>query len=127
YMTGGEVVVLGKTGRNFAAGMSGGIAYVLDEDGDFSTKVNPTMTNQIEELDEADLLGLRNLVSEHLDRTGSAVAKRLLDDWSQSSGKFVKVFPADYKRVLAELEESKMDPVEVIGEPQVVTTAEKDA
>ncbi|MGB0119527.1 MAG: glutamate synthase large subunit [Solirubrobacterales bacterium] len=127
YMTGGEVVVLGKTGRNFAAGMSGGIAYVLDEDGDFSTKVNPTMTNQIEELDEADLLGLRNLVSEHLDRTGSAVAKRLLDDWPQNSRKFVKVFPADYKRVLAELEESKMDPVEVIGEPQVVTTAEKDA
>jgi len=126
YMTGGEVVVLGPTGRNFAAGMSGGVAYVLDESGDFAKKVNPTMSNQLEELDEADLLGLRDLISEHFDRTGSAVARRLLDDWQQSSSRFVKVFPADYKRVLAELEDARMEPVDVIGEPQVVTTAEKE-
>jgi len=134
YMTGGEVVVLGPTGRNFAAGMSGGIAYVLDADGDFEKRINPTMTNQIEELDEADLMGLRNLISEHFDRTESAVARRILDDWEQSSKKFVKVFPADYKRVLAELEDESnadttaeaMNPVDVIGEPQPIASAEKE-
>jgi glutamate synthase domain-containing protein 2/glutamate synthase domain-containing protein 1/glutamate synthase domain-containing protein 3 len=103
YMTGGRVVVLGPTGRNFAAGMSGGLAFVLDEDGDFRRRVNPTMLDQLEALDEADAIELRDLVAEHARRTGSPVAQRVLDEWDALVGSFVKVFPADYKRVLAEL------------------------
>ncbi|MDQ2623368.1 MAG: glutamate synthase large subunit [Actinomycetota bacterium] len=104
YMTGGTVVVLGPTGRNFAAGMSGGLAYVLDEDGTFETRVNPTMLSQLESPGEADRIELRGLVQEHFERTGSTVAARILDEWQSLASKFVKVFPVDYKRVLAELE-----------------------
>ncbi len=103
YMTGGRVVVLGPTGRNFAAGMSGGLAFILDEDGLFAGRVNPEMADQIEELDEADAIEVRSLVSEHLDRTGSPVAQRVLDAWDEVLAHFVKIFPTDYKRVLAEL------------------------
>jgi glutamate synthase (NADPH/NADH) large chain/glutamate synthase (ferredoxin) len=103
YMTGGRVVVLGPTGRNFAAGMSGGLAFVLDEDGDFRRRVNPTMLDQLEALDEGDAIELRDLVAEHARRTGSPVAQRVLDEWDALLGSFVKVFPTDYKRVLAEL------------------------
>jgi glutamate synthase domain-containing protein 2/glutamate synthase domain-containing protein 1/glutamate synthase domain-containing protein 3 len=103
YMTGGRVVVLGPTGRNFAAGMSGGLAFVLDEDRTFAARVNPDMRDQIEALDEADAIELRALVEEHLQRTGSLVARRLLDEWDELLERFVKIFPADYKRVLAEL------------------------
>jgi glutamate synthase (NADPH/NADH) large chain/glutamate synthase (ferredoxin) len=102
YMTGGRVVVLGPTGRNFAAGMSGGFAYVLDADGGFRSRVNPTMLNQLEELSDEDAAEVRGLVQEHFDRTGSTVASGLLEDWDGARGRFVKVFPADYKRVLAE-------------------------
>ncbi|MGK2933305.1 MAG: glutamate synthase subunit alpha, partial [Solirubrobacterales bacterium] len=135
YMTGGQVVVLGPTGRNFAAGMSGGIAYVLDENGKFGQRVNPTMRNQLEVPDEADLIELRGLIEEHGRRTGSKVAERLLDSWAESSTRFVKVFPADYKRVLAELESEAQDvktdaeedeAVDVIGEPQTVS-ADREA
>ncbi|MDX6721488.1 MAG: glutamate synthase large chain, partial [Solirubrobacteraceae bacterium] len=103
YMTGGRVVVLGPTGRNFAAGMSGGLAFVLDEDGTFATRVNPEMANQLEPLDEGDAIEVRALVAEHLERTGSPVARRVLDDWEALRASFVKIFPTDYKRVLAEL------------------------
>ncbi len=102
YMTGGRVVILGQTGRNFAAGMSGGFAYVLDADGGFRSRVNPTMLDQLEELSDDDSAEVRGLVQEHLDRTGSTVASGLLADWDGARGRFVKVFPADYKRVLAE-------------------------
>jgi glutamate synthase domain-containing protein 2/glutamate synthase domain-containing protein 1/glutamate synthase domain-containing protein 3 len=102
YMTGGRVVVLGATGRNFAAGMSGGFAYVLDSDGGFRSRVNPTMLDQLEALSDEDSAEVRGLVQEHLDRTGSTVASGLLEDWEGARGRFVKVFPADYKRVLAE-------------------------
>ena len=102
YMTGGRVVVLGRTGRNFAAGMSGGFAYVLDDDGGFRSRVNPTMLDQLEELSDDDAAEVRGLVQEHFDRTGSTVASGLLEDWDGARGRFVKVFPADYKRVLAE-------------------------
>jgi glutamate synthase domain-containing protein 2/glutamate synthase domain-containing protein 1/glutamate synthase domain-containing protein 3 len=102
YMTGGRVVVLGATGRNFAAGMSGGFAYVLDVDGAFRSRVNPTMLNQLEELSDDDAAEVRGLVQEHFERTGSTVASGLLEDWDGARGRFVKVFPADYKRVLAE-------------------------
>jgi glutamate synthase (NADPH/NADH) large chain/glutamate synthase (ferredoxin) len=102
YMTGGRVVVLGATGRNFAAGMSGGIAYVLDEHDEFRSKVNPAMLDQLEALDEADAIELHELVAEHERRTGSPVARRVLNEWTTMLPQFVKVFPADYKRVLAE-------------------------
>jgi len=103
YMTGGRAIVLGPTGRNFAAGMSGGLAFVFDEFGGFKHRINPTMVDQIEKLDEADLIEVRELVEEHQRRTGSTVAQRILDGWDTLSAKFVKVFPTDYKRVLAEL------------------------
>jgi glutamate synthase (NADPH/NADH) large chain/glutamate synthase (ferredoxin) len=102
-MTGGRVVVLGATGRNFAAGMSGGLAFVLDEDGTFRARVNPTMLDQLEELGDDDAAEVRAMVEEHLQRTGSPVAQRMLDDWDGARSRFVKVYPADYKRVLAEL------------------------
>ncbi|MGD8384496.1 MAG: glutamate synthase large subunit, partial [Lysobacterales bacterium] len=99
YMTGGRAVILGPTGRNFAAGMSGGIAYVLDEQGEFHTKINLEMVD-LDELDDDDRAFLFDRVSCHHDETGSAVAKALLDDWEQSLRKFTKVMPKDYKQVL---------------------------
>ncbi|NQV65920.1 MAG: glutamate synthase subunit alpha, partial [SAR86 cluster bacterium] len=100
YMTGGRVVVLGRTGRNFGAGMSGGIAYILDRDHDFERRCNME-TIGLEPLEEAaDILELRNLIEQHLQYTGSNVASALLDDWDASLALFVKVMPIDYKRVL---------------------------
>jgi glutamate synthase domain-containing protein 2/glutamate synthase domain-containing protein 1/glutamate synthase domain-containing protein 3 len=95
YMTGGAVVVLGPTGRNFAAGMSGGVAYVLDQAGDFESRCNRELVGLDTVEDDEEL---RELVAEHLARTGSAVAARLLADWEPS--RFVKVMPHDYRRVL---------------------------
>jgi glutamate synthase domain-containing protein 2/glutamate synthase domain-containing protein 3 len=101
YMTGGRVAVLGPTGRNFAAGMSGGVAYVFDADGKFSGRCNPELVD-LESVGEHDEAELHAMVSEHAERTGSAVARRMLAGWEQSIGKFVKVMPRDYKRALAE-------------------------
>jgi glutamate synthase (NADPH/NADH) large chain/glutamate synthase (ferredoxin) len=109
YMTGGRVVVLGPTGRNFAAGMSGGLAFVLDEHGDFRRRVNATMLDQLEPLDEGDIIEIRELVDEHVRRTGSPVGARVLEEWDALVGHFVKVFPADYKRVLAELARAEQE------------------
>jgi glutamate synthase (NADPH/NADH) large chain/glutamate synthase (ferredoxin) len=103
YMTGGNVVVLGMTGRNFAAGMSGGLAFVLDEDDTFRTRINPAMLDQLEELTDEDAELVRALVAEHGERTGSPVAERVLSGFDDLRDKFVKVFPTDYKRVLTEL------------------------
>jgi len=124
YMTGGTVVVLGPTGRNFAAGMSGGLAYVLDEDGSFERRVNPTMLNQLESPDERDRIELRGLIGEHLERTGSTVAARILEDWDEMSAKFVKVFPVDYKRVLSELEAER---AKQMDEPQTIASAMEES
>ena len=99
YMTGGVVVVLGRTGRNFAAGMSGGIAYVLDEDGTFATRCNSELVG-LERVENGDAEALRALVEEHGRRTGSPVAARLLAAWEASLERFVKVLPHDYKRAL---------------------------
>ena len=112
YMTGGRVVVLGPTGLNFAAGMSGGIAYVLDDDGRFRSRCNTELVG-FDEIGADEAGELRALVTEHAERTESAVAERLLADWEQALGRFVKVMPHDYKRALSELEE----------EPQAVETA----
>jgi glutamate synthase (ferredoxin) len=101
YMTGGRVVVLGPTGRNFAAGMSGGVAYVLDVRGDFPANVNTQMV-EIENLEEADEIAeVRGLIQKHFKHTRSELARRVLDSWKQMVPKFVKVMPKDYKRMLA--------------------------
>jgi glutamate synthase (NADPH/NADH) large chain len=96
YMTGGRVVVLGPTGRNFAAGMSGGIAYVFDL---ALQRVNPEMV-EIEPLTDEDMEFLRGAVERHMIETGSAVAERLLTDWDDAIERFTKIMPRDYKRVL---------------------------
>jgi len=126
YMTGGTIVVLGRTGRNFAAGMSGGVAFVLDEDGTFATRCNPSMVTlepvfaesdqflaeaklaaegkaRLMHLGRSDEALLRDLIDRHLRYTASSVALRVLDDWDAYRGKFVKVFPNEYKRALTEM------------------------
>jgi len=102
YMTGGRVVILGRTGRNFAAGMSGGIAYVWDHEGDFATRVNPGMVELETMSAEQDIAELRELIENHQRYTGSTVAERLLADWDTTLSQFIKVMPTDYKRVLEE-------------------------
>jgi glutamate synthase domain-containing protein 3 len=102
YMTGGRVVVLGRTGRNFAAGMSGGVAYVYDQDRRFAERCNLELVD-LEQLDEPDEDEVKALISEHVARTGSLVGRNLLASWEKGAGqRFVKVMPRDYKRVLAE-------------------------
>jgi glutamate synthase (NADPH) large chain len=105
YMTGGSVVVLGKIGRNFAAGMSGGVAYLLDPD---LGRVNTDMVD-LERLDAGDAALLRGLVERHRAETGSAVAGRLLADWERGLPRFVKVMPKDYKRVLAAASRAELE------------------
>ena len=99
YMTGGRVVVLGSTGRNFAAGMSGGIAYVIDPAGDFKQRCNGGMVD-LEEVDDDDETLLRRLVSRHIALTGSTRGSHLLFRWAEIRRHWVKVMPRDYKRVL---------------------------
>jgi glutamate synthase domain-containing protein 2/glutamate synthase domain-containing protein 3 len=99
YMTGGLVVVLGRTGRNFAAGMSGGYAYVLDEDGGFARRCNTELVDVTPIVDE-DVGALKALIEEHLARTGSAKARRILDEFGDYVTRFVKVIPGEYRRVL---------------------------
>jgi glutamate synthase (ferredoxin) len=109
YMTGGRVVIIGKTGRNFAAGMSGGIAYVLDEAGDFEVHCNQGMVD-LDSLDEdEDLVTVKTLLTKHADYTQSAVAKNILNNWSKYQSKFIKVMPKDYKRVLAAIKKAKAE------------------
>ncbi len=104
YMTGGRVVVLGRTGRNFAAGMSGGIAFVFDEAGDFKTaRCNTEMVEFEEFTNPAEVAEVRGLIEKHVQYTGSAVGRRVLDDWKTLQSKFVKVMPTDYKRALGVL------------------------
>jgi glutamate synthase domain-containing protein 3 len=101
YMTGGIVVVLGPTGRNFAAGMSGGIAYVYDKDRRLRDRCNLDLVD-LEELDESDEERVRGLLSEHVARTGSMVGRNILASWERARERFVKVMPRDYRRVLEE-------------------------
>ena len=124
YMTGGTVLVLGRTGRNFAAGMSGGVAYVYDEDGQFAKRCNTSMVSLEKVLSAADQQAsvetglwhrgqsdeaqLIKLLGDHNRWTGSRRARELLDNWEQSRLKFVKVFPHEYKRALAEIHASKV-------------------
>ena len=102
YMTGGRVVILGPTGRNFAAGMSGGIAYVWDYNNEFRKNYNPGMV-ELETVEQPeDVSELQNLISLHFENTASPIAKQILDNWSSALTQFIKVMPTDYKRVLAE-------------------------
>ena len=101
YMTGGRVVVLGMTGRNFAAGMSGGISYVYDEDGKFGTRVNTELVD-IVALEKEDVIWLKTVISRHAALTNSARAQEILTDWKSSFAKIRKVLPRDYARVIAE-------------------------
>src|SRR5690348_6515587 len=100
YMTGGKVVILGSTGRNFAAGMSGGVAYVLDRDGRVARRCNPELVElgPLDEVDEIELV--HDLVARHVLHTGSEYAARLLNDWNRVRRQFVRVMPTDYRRVL---------------------------
>jgi glutamate synthase (NADPH/NADH) large chain len=103
YMTGGRVVILGETGVNFAAGMSGGIAYVLDEGYGFDRRCNLDMVD-LELLEEpSDIKELHQLITQHLENTGSRRARQVLDNWEVCRRSFVKVFPMDYRRVLGQM------------------------
>ena len=104
YMTGGRAVILGETGRNFAAGMSGGIAYVLDESGGFTEhRLNHEMVDVEPVADKEDVAELRDMIEKHHRNTGSPVAKRILDDWEPALKRFIKVMPTDYKIALERL------------------------
>jgi glutamate synthase (ferredoxin) len=117
YMTGGRVVIVGPTGRNFAAGMSGGIAYAYDADGDFHIRCNKEMVD-LEALDEEDMELVRGLMERHREYTGSTVADRLLNEWPAAAAKFVKVFPKDFKRAILEgVEAAKTDVQAAQGAP----------
>jgi glutamate synthase (NADPH/NADH) large chain len=105
-MTGGRVVVLGPTGRNFGAGMSGGVAYVWDPDDRFEALLNTQMVD-LEPLDDLDRTWLVSTIFRHHHETGSAVAERLLADWTFSVDQFVKVMPRDYKRVLIAIKDAE--------------------
>jgi len=140
YMTGGIVVCLGPTGRNFAAGMSGGVAYVLNGDGTFESRCNLAMVDlePVAEEDDAlealdhqggdlethgrvdvshdmtrfDAIRFRQLIEKHLQNTGSAVAQRILDDWETYLPQFVKVMPVDYRRALEEMRDRQQSATE---------------
>jgi glutamate synthase (ferredoxin) len=121
YMTGGRVIVLGRTGRNFAAGMSGGVAYVFDRDGDLAKRCNREMVDletivQGEELDFVQVT-----IVKHVTYTGSRYAEAILGDWAQLHHRFVKVMPREYKRALAEQAKKKLDEMQIGIETVIVT------
>jgi glutamate synthase (ferredoxin) len=99
-MTGGRVVVLGHTGRNFAAGMSGGVAYVLDKAGDFSIRCNQEMVDLDRLDDPVERAEVKQMIEQHVYHTQSALGQAVLDDWKNSVAHFIKVMPKDYKRML---------------------------
>ncbi len=108
YMTGGRTVVLGKTGRNFAAGMSGGIAYVLNVEGNFDYYCNMGMVELSLVEDRGDMRELRSLINRHYEFTGSPLANRILDDWENYIDRFIKIIPYEYKKVLEEEKIAKL-------------------
>jgi glutamate synthase (NADPH/NADH) large chain/glutamate synthase (ferredoxin) len=114
YMTGGKVVVLGKTGRNFAAGMSGGFAYVFDEDGGFASRCNSAMV-ALEKLPAEDDADLKKLIEDHHRWTGSRRAREILDQWASAREKFIKVFPHEYRRALAEMQQKKAAQIDKVA------------
>jgi glutamate synthase (ferredoxin) len=123
-MTGGITVVLGRTGRNFGEGMSGGLAYVLDETDDLATRCNHEMVTLERLTDPTEIALLRSLVNEHAQRTGSKKARHLLANWAGTVGGFVKVFPDEYRRVLSERAEAEIAEGAARGEAQTQQAAE---
>jgi glutamate synthase (ferredoxin) len=121
YMTGGRVIVLGRTGRNFAAGMSGGVAYVLDRLGDFAKKCNREMVDLETLVDSDELDFLKVAIVKHVTYTGSRYAEQILTEWSQMHRRFVKVMPREYKRALAEQAKKKLEEMKIGIETVVVT------
>ena len=114
YMTGGRVVVLGSTGRNFAAGMSGGVAYVYDEAGDFKEKRCNLEMVAFEKVEvEEDVKELKALVKNHMQYTGSTVAAKILESWQDSVGKFIKVMPVDYKKALERIAREEAEGIQL--------------
>jgi glutamate synthase (NADPH/NADH) large chain len=125
YMTGGRVVVLGKTGRNFAAGMSGGIAYVLDEDGTFPGRCNRGMVD-LEKLEDAgEIEEVRSMIYRHWKYTGSKKAEAVLDNWQQMAPKFVRVIPIDYRRMLEAIKRAHQKGLS--GEEAIMVAFEENA
>nr|KJB46765.1 hypothetical protein B456_008G269600 [Gossypium raimondii] len=129
YMTGGTVVVLGKTGRNFAAGMSGGIAYVLDVDGKFQSRCNPELVDLDKIEEEEDIVTLKMMIQQHQRHTNSQLAREVLAAFESLLPKFIKVFPRDYKRVLAKMkdQEASERAAKEAEEQDEVELMEKDA
>ena len=125
YMTGGRVVVLGPTGRNFAAGMSGGIAYVLDAAGDFRSRVNLQMVDLAPLESDDDITEVRRLIERHLERTSSARARQVLDAWNEFRPQFVKVIPRDYQRMLAAI--ARAEEQGLVGDEAVMMAFEENA
>ncbi len=103
YMTGGTVVVLGNTGKNFGAGMSGGIAYVLDENSDFYLRVNKAMVSLEKVTDKYDISSLKTMIQEHVTATGSEKGKKILDNFDAYLPKFKKILPFDYDRMMRQI------------------------
>jgi len=124
YMTGGQVVILGKTGRNFAAGMSGGVAYILDEAGDFATRCNLELVGLEKLTDTDEILDVWNLIKRHQSYTQSVRAGQVLADWKILVPKFVKVMPQDYKRVLLSLK--KVQSQGLTGDEAVMAAFEEN-
>ncbi len=125
YMTGGNVVVLGRAGRNFGAGMSGGVGYVLDETADFAKRVNVQMV-AVEKVEDAkEIAALRAMIQKHFDYTKSTRAKEILDNWAASLPKFVKVMPKDYKRMLACIERAQAQGL--TGDEAIMAAFEENA
>jgi glutamate synthase (ferredoxin) len=125
YMTGGHVVVLGPAGRNFGAGMSGGIAYVLDEAGDFPTRVNRQMVDHEELNEPEEIARVRTMIERHHSFTGSARAKYVLEHWDEMLKKFVRIMPKDFKRAVASLKRAHEQGLS--GEEAVMVAFEENA
>ena len=125
YMTGGRVVVLGPTGRNFAAGMSGGVAYVLDLQEDFHLRCNQQMVDLEPLADMADIRELNDLIWQHAFHTGSQIAWKILGDWTEMWPRFIKVFPKDYKRMLEQINKAELNGFS--GEEAVMNAFEANA
>jgi len=125
YMTGGRVVVLGPTGRNFAAGMSGGIAYVLDEREDFRSRVNPQMVSLGQVEDPVEITVLRRLIESHLEHTSSHRARLVLDAWDEWLPKFIRVIPRDYQRMLAAI--ARAEEQGLVGDEAIMVAFEENA
>jgi glutamate synthase (ferredoxin) len=125
YMTGGHVVVLGPAGRNFGAGMSGGIAYVLDEKGDFPKNVNMQMVSLDVMSDAKEIARVKGMIERHLKWTDSSRARQVLADWEKSLHRFVRVIPKDYQRMLAAI--SKAHEQGLKGDDAIMVAFEENA